>query len=176
MIAILMIILGIINASCGACAIASGIIAGSMMESVVPGMGMFGWIIIAIGALSLLVGILYIAVGWGLWELKEWAWMAALIVIIISLVIHIANLALGNWFGIIWILIEIVMIIYLMTPEVKMAFGKMDMGPTFGSPPPGSPPPPGGAPPPGGQSQPPPPSQPPGYGPPPSPPGQYGRP
>ena len=68
----------------------------------------------------------YIAFGVGAWMLKPWAWMLGLVLVGIGLVLSIVYILTGAGIGsqIISIVIDGVIIYYLMTPEVKKAFGR----------------------------------------------------
>lgn len=90
--------------------------------------GIWGWL--AIGA-----GILWIAVAGGLWTLRSWAWVMAMIV---------AGLALfeaflwfleypGTGLGLANSILPFIIILYLNTREVKEAFGMVEPAPgTYG--------------------------------------------
>ena len=69
-----------------------------------------------IGAVAVLIGLFLFYVGLGLWNLKSWAWMWAMLVNIIA--------ALINLFGAQWIalVINIVIIVYLNAPDIRRLF------------------------------------------------------
>ena len=76
----------------------------------------FGVIWMLLGAILALLGLLNLVVGWGLWALKSWAWMLALIINLINLILN----ALGQaWLGAI---INLIVIIYLQQGDIKSRF------------------------------------------------------
>jgi hypothetical protein len=77
------------------------------------GLGAFAAVI---GAVVLFIGILDVIIGWGLWSLKSWAWMVALIVNIINLILNAIQLA---WLGAI---INLIIILYLQQGDIKSRF------------------------------------------------------
>jgi hypothetical protein len=84
------------------------------LGSLMPfGLGAFAAII---GAVVLFIGILDVIIGWGLWSLKSWAWMVALIVNIINLILNAIQLA---WLGAI---INLIIILYLQQGDIKSRF------------------------------------------------------
>ena len=71
---------------------------------------------IILGAVVLFIGLLDVIIGWGLWSLKSWAWMVALIVNIINLILNAIQLA---WLGAI---INLIIILYLQQGDIKSRF------------------------------------------------------
>ena len=94
---------------------------------------------IVIGVIAIIVGGLYIAIGWGLWTLQNWGRITALVLLalaaIISLVSGISSLVGVNVEGfrlsypgvgvvsLLWAGVGIWMIWYLLKPETEAAFG-----------------------------------------------------
>jgi hypothetical protein len=80
--------------------------------------GLWGWF-------ALLVGILWIAVAVGLWTLRPWAWMAAMIVA--GIAVFQAFLWMvqfpGSGIGLSAIILPGIIVLYLLSGEVKAAFG-----------------------------------------------------
>ena len=70
-------------------------------------------LVIVIGAIALIIGILYIITGLGLWTMKPWARIIAIILAIISLL----SFPIGTIIG-------ILVLWYLFKPEIKEAFQK----------------------------------------------------
>ena len=66
---------------------------------------------IGIGIIIIIMGILYIITGWGLWTMKSWARLVAIILAIIS----VLNFPIGTILG-------IIILWYLFKPEIKEAF------------------------------------------------------
>ncbi|MCD6171160.1 MAG: hypothetical protein J7J36_01905 [Thermoplasmata archaeon] len=67
----------------------------------------------AIGAVVIIIGLIDFLIGYGLWTLKPWARMAAIIFAIIGLI----NFPIGT-------IISIIVLWYLFKPEIKEAFAK----------------------------------------------------
>ena len=86
----------------------------------------------ALGAVLLVLGILYLIVGIGYWGGKGWAWTLGIVVTVISLIVDIVQIginpvsAAGNVFG---ILIALIILYYLTRRHVKAFFGKAPWGP-----------------------------------------------
>ncbi|MFW9870010.1 MAG: hypothetical protein ACFFFO_12870 [Candidatus Thorarchaeota archaeon] len=76
----------------------------------------FGIIWLMVGAIMAILALLALVIGWGLWALKSWAWMLALILNIINLILNIFS---QGWFGAI---INLIIIIYLQQPDIKSRF------------------------------------------------------
>lgn len=75
--------------------------------------------------LMILFGAFPIVIGWGLWHLKDWAWMMALILSIFSITLSVVQLFLGQLHPLIHLMnlgISIVVLVYLFNPSVKKAF------------------------------------------------------
>ena len=71
----------------------------------------------AIGAVTLVLGIVGLIVGWGLYTMKSWAWMLAIILNIINII-----LAIYPSFNIISMIIPIIIILYLNQADIKSRF------------------------------------------------------
>ena len=126
-LAILGIIGGVLGLLSGCGAIAGGALVGALgaqagVGAVAAGGGLLG--LLGIVALAMAVG--WIAFGIGAWTLKPWAWMLGLILVGVSIVIALVTVLTSGDFGsqIIGLAIDAVMVYYLMTPEVKQAFGR----------------------------------------------------
>ncbi|MGQ4912637.1 MAG: hypothetical protein ACP6KW_10750 [Candidatus Thorarchaeota archaeon] len=82
------------------------------LEMIYPTGGLF----LAIGALTLILGFVALIIGWGLWSLKSWAWMAALIINLINLILNIFS------FALLGAVINLIIIIYLQQADIKSRF------------------------------------------------------
>lgn len=83
--------------------------------------GLFG----IIGILTLILAIAYLAFAFGAWTLKPWAWMLGLVAGGVGIALGVLQLFGGDMIGpLISIVINGAIIYYLMTPEVKTAFGR----------------------------------------------------
>lgn len=114
-------------------AAALGILAGaspeffdSMMQQYgvggMPGFGGFvAGILMAIAAVSAIIGILLFINAYGLWTGKGWAWWLTIILSVLDIIGGLLSI-LSGW-GIIWIIIGILIIYYFTRPHVKEFFG-----------------------------------------------------
>ncbi len=75
-----------------------------------------GAIFLILGGIMALFAIFGLVVGWGLWSLKSWAWMVALILNILNVILNIFS---GQYIAII---IPLIIVIYLQQGEVKSTF------------------------------------------------------
>jgi hypothetical protein len=82
------------------------------------GVGLWGW-------LAILGGVLWLAAALGLWALRPWAWMVAMLVA--GFAIFEAILWMfrepGSGIGLAMILLPGLIVIYLLSKDVKTAFG-----------------------------------------------------
>jgi uncharacterized membrane protein (DUF2068 family) len=63
------------------------------------------------GVIAIIIGLFYAITGWGLWNLKSWSRLVAIILAVISLL----NIPIGTIIG-------LVVLWYLFKPEIKQAF------------------------------------------------------
>lgn len=89
---------------------ALALIAGGALFFAIPFIGA------VVGAIMVLLGIFFLWVGLGLWNMKSWAWMWAMIVNIIGAIL---NLYSTTWIGLI---INIIIIVYLNAPGIRAVF------------------------------------------------------
>jgi len=88
------------------------------------GAGTIAAIITAIGAIALILGILYLAVGVGFLGGKGWAWTLGMIVSIIGIVLDVVQIGFGAYSNVLGLIIGIIIVYYLTRPHVKAFFGK----------------------------------------------------
>lgn len=88
-----------------------GILAGLAIVMVFPVL-----LTLIIGAVLLIVGLLGLIVGWGLYTMKSWAWMLAMILNIISIILGIIN------FDLISLIIPVIIVLYLNQADIKSRF------------------------------------------------------
>ena len=69
-----------------------------------------------IGAVLLITGLLGLIVGWGLYTMKSWAWMLAMILNIINIIIAVIS------FDIISLIIPVIIVLYLNQADIKSRF------------------------------------------------------
>ncbi|HLF25931.1 MAG TPA: hypothetical protein VJG32_06320 [Anaerolineae bacterium] len=85
-----------------------------------------GGLAVIFGLVALGVSVLDLAFAYGAWNLKPWAWTLGVVAQGISLVLAVINILQGADISgqIISIAIAGIILYYLMTPEVKRAFGR----------------------------------------------------
>jgi hypothetical protein len=88
------------------------------------GVGTLSALLVALGAVILILGILYFAVGIGFFGGKGWAWTLGIIVSVVGIVLDIVQIGFGGYSSILGLIIGILIIYYLMRPHVKAFFGK----------------------------------------------------
>jgi len=88
------------------------------------GAGTIAAIITAIGAIALILGILYLAVGVGFLGGKGWAWTLGMIVSIIGIVLDGVQIGFGAYSNVLGLIIGIIIVYYLTRPHVKAFFGR----------------------------------------------------
>lgn len=107
-------------------------IAGGLIGSVdEPGAGGVGAMIagfgIVAGIIALLIGLLYLAIAYGVWKGRGWAWMLGMIVSIIAIVFGVLGLTGQNGINvssIISLALPIVVVYFLWQPDVKRWLGR----------------------------------------------------
>jgi hypothetical protein len=127
-LAILGIIGGVLGILGGCGVVAGGALLGAAgaQAGVGDAAGM-GGLLSVYGIVILLLAVADIVFGIGAWTLKPWAWMLGLVLQGISVVIALVSIVAGwSSFGsqIIGLAVNAVIIYYLMTPDVKKAFGR----------------------------------------------------
>ena len=86
---------------------------GGMVFFLIP---ILGWLF---GGILLILGVLAVIIGWGLWSMKSWAWMAAIILNILSIIMAIASYPSIDYLSII---IALIIILYLQQKDIKSRF------------------------------------------------------
>jgi uncharacterized membrane protein (DUF2068 family) len=81
-------------------------------------------LLVGVGAVLVAIGIGYSVVSYGLLKGKGWAWSVTLILSYIGIAIGIVSIVVGNFFSIVTLIINIVIIWYLYKSQVKSFFGK----------------------------------------------------
>jgi hypothetical protein len=93
------------------------------------------------GAIGLVAAVVQIVVGGGLLALKRWAWILAFVAIALNIAQGVVGMFGGGFFaiccGAFWLLIPLAILVYLLTPGVRLAFGHVPPA----APPPPTPPP-----------------------------------
>lgn len=120
-LAFLQIILGLLGILFGLGVAFSGSVLGSLVAGGVSGSvisavaGVAGW-------LGVVVGLLYIAVGYGFLKGMGWSWWVALILYVLGIIG--ALLSILSVVAIVPLLIYIYLVYYLTRPKIKTWFGK----------------------------------------------------
>jgi len=80
------------------------------------------------GVVGLVAAIVQIVVGGGLLALKRWAWVLAFLAIALNVAQGVLSMIGGGFFsiccGAFWLLIPLGVLVYLLTPGVRRAFGQ----------------------------------------------------
>jgi hypothetical protein len=101
-----------------------GGIAGSQTDTQGLG-GVFAGIGIVFGVIIILIGLLYLAIAYGVWKGRGWSWMLGMVVSIIAIVFAVLGLTGGISVGsIISLALPIVVVYYLWQPDVKRWLGR----------------------------------------------------
>lgn len=82
--------------------------------------GLVGVIGGAVGGVLLIIGMIGLGLGYGLWKGKSWAWTATLIFSILGMLGGLLVLP----YGVVGLLIEVAILYYLTRPHVRQYFGK----------------------------------------------------
>ena len=76
-----------------------------------------------LGLIFIVPGIISIVIGWGLLKGKGWSWWLTVIFAVLGVIAAIGNVVIGNVGGIIWIVIDGIIVYYMLRPHVKEYFG-----------------------------------------------------
>ena len=125
-------VLAIIGGILGICGGLSGIVGGSFLGGLAASAGAsnaaaLGGMLAVYSIVSLAFAVAYLAFGFGAWTLRPWAWMLGMVLAGLSVVFQLVALVAGwTTFGgaIIPLVVDGVIIYYLLTPDVKKAFGR----------------------------------------------------
>jgi hypothetical protein len=132
-------ILSFLGAGClvilGLLMFAGGAMLATALRSSMPG-GLLAGVTSVIAVFCLLFAALYVATGIGLWTLKPWGRVLTIILVLLSLLFSVLRL-LGSMMHfaiplVIWNIIvcsvDVLILWYMFTPEVKRAFGEAMVG------------------------------------------------
>jgi hypothetical protein len=119
-------ILAVLAAIGGILGILGGLTVSVLGGFVASATGGLGGLITIIGLVALVVGVAELALAYGFWTLKPWAWMLGVGIAVANIVIAIlyvlANYSLTN--EIISIAVSGVILYYLWQPSIKALFGR----------------------------------------------------
>jgi len=83
-----------------------------------------GLVAMLAGGGMVLAGIVMLVLAWGVWAGKRWAWIIAIVFVVIGIISGIGQLITGAYQGIVSLIIQIVIAYYLFRPNVKAYFGR----------------------------------------------------
>ncbi|HEX3264950.1 MAG TPA: hypothetical protein VHR16_04725 [Candidatus Limnocylindrales bacterium] len=87
--------------------------------------GVFAGVGIVFGVIIILIGVLYLAIAYGVWKGRGWAWMLGMIVSIIAIVFGVLGLSGGVSVGsLISLALPIAVVYFLWQPDVKRWLGR----------------------------------------------------
>lgn len=76
-------------------------------------------------AIGVVAAILLFVVGWGMLRLRAWAWILAVIAVVVNLIPPLITMFSGAfWWGLIGLIIPGILTYYLLSPGVRRAFGR----------------------------------------------------
>ena len=117
---------------------ALGGISGILLGLAALGLGSFfvfaagtGAFLQVLGLLFLVLGIAELAVAYGFWNLRLWAWQYGILVAVLYIVVDVlwvilANGSIGN--VIVQVIFSAIILYYLNTPDIRRAFGAPEKG------------------------------------------------
>ena len=124
-------ILAIISFVGGAFAVLGGLSAlgfGALLSAAAGIGGLFQ----ILGIVALVLGIAELAIGYGFWTLKPWAWTFAFVVFVVSILVEILRFISWGGYGFTNLLVSIVVtaivVYYMNQPNVRQAFGAPTSG------------------------------------------------
>lgn len=86
------------------------IIAGGVIVLALPFFG------VILGAIAILIGLFLFYIGLGLWNMRGWAWMWAMLINILGLIINFVG---QQWIALV---VNIIIIVYLNAPDIRRVF------------------------------------------------------
>ena len=105
-------------------ALASGFLGGGLAATFV-GTGV-GGLFALLGIVALVLGIAYLAFAYGAWTLKPWGWILGVAIAVVGLALSLVYVLQGDAITnqLISVVVDIIILYYLNTPDVKKAFGR----------------------------------------------------
>lgn len=91
-----------------------------------PGIGaIFAGLGVVFGVIIILIGLLYLAIAYGVWKGRGWSWMLGMVVSIIAIVFGVLGITGGvNAGSIVSLALPIIVVYFLMQPDVKRWLGR----------------------------------------------------
>ena len=112
-------------AAIGLMGIAGGLVGSSGVEGGAAAAGVLAGVGFIIGIIVLALGLLYLAIAYGVWKGRGWSWMLGVVVSIVALVLGVLGLTGGiSVQSLIGVVLPIVVIYYLWQPDVKRWLGR----------------------------------------------------
>lgn len=71
------------------------------------------------------LGLLSVVLGYGLWNLQKWAWLAGIILSVVGILAGLTFSALGDITGLVEVVRGLIITGYLLSYNVKVAFEKV---------------------------------------------------
>lgn len=97
----------------------------SSVEGGAAAAGLLAGFGIVTGVILGIIGVLYLAVSYGVWKARSWSWMLGVIISIVAIVFGVLGLSGGISLGsIISLALPIVVVYFLWTPDVKRYLGR----------------------------------------------------
>lgn len=125
-------VLAFIGGILGICGGLSGIVGGSFFGGLAASAGAgnataLGGMLVVYSIIALIFAVADLVFGFGAWTLKPWAWMLGMVLFGLNIVFQLVAV-LSGWSTLGGVIISIVIagviIYYLLTPDVKKAFGR----------------------------------------------------
>jgi hypothetical protein len=69
-----------------------------------------------LGVIAILIGLFFFYIGLGLWNMRGWAWMWAMLLNIVGAIINLFG---AGWIGLV---VNIIIILYLNAPDIRRVF------------------------------------------------------
>jgi lysylphosphatidylglycerol synthetase-like protein (DUF2156 family) len=116
--------------------VAGGFVVGGLSTptlTVYPYSALTGLAAVAAGALIIAMGILCVAVGWGMWKGKKWAWTLGVIVDGFAVILSLYEIVFGAWSGVVVVAVNLCVLWYLWRPHVKAYFAEVERRPGPGT-------------------------------------------
>jgi hypothetical protein len=129
-ISVIEAILGVLGlllalAAIGLGGLAGGIIGSSGVEGGAAAAGILAGLGFVFGLIALLIALLYLAIAYGVWKGRSWAWMLGVVVSVVGLVFAVLGLTSGiSVSSIISVALPVVVLYYFMQPDVKRWLGR----------------------------------------------------
>jgi len=118
-------ILAILEILGGILVILFGALSGTILSSIAtaPNMAMLGPVAGVIGIAFVILGVIALVNGYGLWTGMKWAWWLTVVIAVISVIVNLLSLVHANFGALGGIIVEAIILYYMTRPNVKAYFG-----------------------------------------------------